>query len=179
MPYVPVKTYQCALLGAQQDLAFQIRRGVARREEAHPVRPRDHGDLTSGFIINVPGIHQTIQVEALRVFRWTVLVPGLPLGPGLGKHNHAVLAAPVIAENGTCHQAQILVTLDVIEVMRALLLGKPGNNVCLRPVQKLAVMLESRIFAVVTPNQPVEMFHLRAPENVFQHDVAITIELLF
>src|SRR5210317_1318903 len=61
--------------------------------------------------------------------------------------------------------------------MHALLLWKPRYDICLRFTQKLVVMLESRVIAVVSANQPVEVVHQFFIEEVLEKDVAVTIEL--
>jgi hypothetical protein len=49
----------------------------------------------------------------------------------------------------------------------------------LRFTQKFVVVLESRIIAVVSANQTVEVVHQLFVEKVLENDVAVTIELLF
>ena len=113
-----MQTDQCAMSGPQQYLSVQVSRGIPRRQQAHPVRPRDHGNLASSLIINITGIYQTVQVEALGVFGWAVLVPGLPLGARPREHHHAVLSVPVLAENSIGDQFQPGVVLNDVVYFR-------------------------------------------------------------
>ena len=174
-----MQTDQCALPGPQQYLSVQVSRGIPGRQQAHPVRPRNHGNLTSSLIVYITGIHQTVQVEAMGVFGWAVLVPGLPLGARPGEHDHAVLSVPVIAENSIGDQFQPGVVLNDVEVRNALLLRKPRDNVGLGSGQKFVAMLKFGVCPVVPANQAVEMRHLCRLEKAIQDDITIAIELFF